>query len=162
MGAVATFNDITVRKQAEERIAAFSDLGRKLSAAHTAAEAGEIISELADRLLGWDACLLDLYSAADDRMLSVVRRDRIGGQPMAYPAATADRTPSPRVRRVFAHGAELVLREEAAVMPADAVPFGDVARPSLSMMYVPIREGMRPVGIFSRIHVVEKKPPNGE
>ena len=149
VGAVATFTDITERKQTEERIAAFSDLGRKLSAAHTAAEAGEIISELAGRLIGWDACLLDLYSAADDRMLNVLRRDLVVGQPMAYPAATADRTPSPRVRRVFAHGAELVLREEAAAMPADAVPFGDVARPSLSMMYVPIREGTRPVGIFS-------------
>ena len=149
MGAVALFNDITVRKQTEARIAAFSDLGRKLSAAHTAAEAGEIIVELADRLIGWDACLLDLYSAADDRVLNVLRKDLIDGQRRDIPSATADRIPSPRLRRILERGGELILRDPAAIMPGDAIPFGDVARPSLSMMYVPMREGTQPLGTLS-------------
>ena len=147
-GVVIAHLDITSRMQAEERLAVFSDLGRKLSAVATIAEAGEIIVELADRLLGWDACLMDLYSAADDKVLNVLRKDLINGQRTDLPL-DQDRIPSPCLRRILEHGGELILREEAAVMPADIIPFGDVARPSRSLMYVPMREGPRSLGTLS-------------
>ncbi len=56
---LSIFRDVTERKSAEQRLAAFSILGQKLSAATTAREAGEIIVAVADQLLGWDACTLD-------------------------------------------------------------------------------------------------------
>ena len=72
--------DITERKRAELRIAAFASLGRRLNAARTAREAGEIIVSVADDLLGWDACLFDLYSAAENRMTHLLSMDLIDGR----------------------------------------------------------------------------------
>ena len=149
IGRVWSFRDVTGRKRAEERIVAFSDLGRKLSAAETAREAGEIIIEISDHLIGWDACVVDLYSAADDCIHSVLRKDTINGRRVDVRAAAGDQIPSPLARRVIEHGAELILRDELADMPADSVPFSDVSRPSLSLLVVPIRDGGRTVGILS-------------
>ena len=59
---LGTVLDITERKRAENRSAAFSQLGQRLSSATTAAAAAGIIVEVADNLLGWDACGIDLCS----------------------------------------------------------------------------------------------------
>ena len=45
----------------KRRVAALSNLGRRLSAVRTPREAAEIIVETADLLCGWDACFLDLH-----------------------------------------------------------------------------------------------------
>src|SRR5581483_11658362 len=55
--------DITARKRAESGIAAVSKLGRLLSSASSPGEAAQIIAEVADELFGWDAFMLDLFSA---------------------------------------------------------------------------------------------------
>ena len=57
---LSIFRDVSERRRAELRTAAFANLGRRLNAARTAREAGEIIVGVADELLGWDACLFDL------------------------------------------------------------------------------------------------------
>ena len=49
-------------RASEKRAAAFSNLGRRLSAARTPKEAARIIVDTADELFGWDACTFDLYS----------------------------------------------------------------------------------------------------
>ena len=145
----ATVRDITGRKRAEQRMAAFSELGRKLSAVQTAREAGEIVIDVADHLIGWDASVVDLYLVAEDCIQSVLRKDTINGRRVDVQPVADERTPSPLARRILQCGAELILREESAGMPADSVPFGDVARPSLSLLVVPIRDGARTVGIMS-------------
>ncbi len=145
----ATVRDITGRKRAEQRMAAFSELGSKLSAVQTAREAGEIVIEVADHLIGWDACVVDLYSVAEDCIQSVLRKDSINGRRVDVQPVADDRTPTPLARRILQRGAELILREESADMPSDSVPFGDVSRPSLSLLIVPIRDGARTVGIMS-------------
>ena len=145
----ASVRDITARKQAEARIVAFSDLGRKLSAAQTAREAGEIIVEVADRLIGWDACLVDLLSAADDHVHSVLRKDIVNGVRADVTADDGDRAPTPRMRRVFSQGAELILRDTAGAITPDGVMFGDTSRASLSLLNVPIRDGTRSIGLLS-------------
>lgn len=48
--------DVTERKRLEARDAAFSTLGQKLSLATNAQEAAWIVVDIADKLLGWDAC----------------------------------------------------------------------------------------------------------
>ena len=53
---------IEERRRAELRIRAFSDLGNRLNSAATAKEAAQIIVDVADQLIGWDACFLDMYS----------------------------------------------------------------------------------------------------
>src|SRR5436853_3019545 len=54
-----TGQDITERKKAEARSAAFASLARKLSGTSTQREAGQIIADTARELFGWDACNLE-------------------------------------------------------------------------------------------------------
>ncbi len=77
---LSIFRDIAERKQAEVRVAAFSELGQRLSAAKTAREAAEIIVAVADQLLGWDACSFALYSPAEKLMHHVLNRDTVDGR----------------------------------------------------------------------------------
>ncbi len=77
---VVAHENITARKRAELRIAAFSNLGQRLNSAKNAREAGEIIVGVADELLGWDACVFDLYSAAENRISHVLNMDLVDGR----------------------------------------------------------------------------------
>ncbi|MDB6023513.1 MAG: multi-sensor hybrid histidine kinase, partial [Pedosphaera sp.] len=52
-------------------------------------------------------------------------------------------------RRILTQGAALILREEPVNFSPDAVGIGDKSRPSASLMFVPIRNGTRVIGILS-------------
>ncbi|HWQ93788.1 MAG TPA: ATP-binding protein, partial [Clostridia bacterium] len=132
----------------ELRLAAFAALGRRLSAAQTIGEAGGIISEAADQLLGWDACFLDLYSKEDDMLVHVLGSDTIDGKRTAC-CHRLRRPVSPLVRQAFAENGTLILREPGAEPRPDTAPFGDKSRPSASILVAPIRNGSDLMGVFS-------------
>jgi PAS domain S-box-containing protein len=145
---VGAVTDISERKRAEFHTNAFARLGNKLSSAKTAVEAGEIIVEVADQLFGWDACTLDLYDAANDQMLHVLNCDTIEGRRQSFPPSRHGLPPSTTARQVIEAGAQLILRQP----PFDKstiIPFGDHTRPSVSLMFVPIRHGGSVVGVLS-------------
>jgi PAS domain S-box-containing protein len=148
IGAVSIARDITGRKRAETRFATFSNLGLRLSSATTAGEAAAIIVEVADRLLGWDSCSLDLCSPDQKIFNSVLGRDVINGQRMDVPPTYRHARPSPQLRRILEKGAELILRPEPVSSP-EFIPFGDTSRASASLMYVPVRNGPKIVGVLS-------------
>ena len=141
--------EIAERKRAETRIAAFSKLGHRLSATKTARAAAEIIVEVADQLIGWDACWLDLYSAEDDLLSQVLYEDIIQGKRQACPPDSNHRPPSPMARRVIADGGQLILKSESKQMQPGTVPFGDTSRASASILVVPIRNGANVIGLLS-------------
>ena len=144
-----TAQDINERKRAEARSAAFATLARKLSGARTQLEAGRIIAQTASDLFGWDSCNLDLYDADRDLIHPMLNVDMIDGKQTNVTALHSDREPTPRSKRVIAHGPELLLREEPIQFDEDAIPFGDKSRPSASLMTVPIRHAARVIGLLS-------------
>ena len=146
---LSIFRDISERKRAELRVAAFAALGQRLSTAQTAKEAGTIIVEVADQLLGWDACSFALYSPLDDKVIDVMNLDLVDGQRVFVPPGCDRTSPSPRARQVIAEGGQLILKEDPAQMLDNGVPFGNTARPSASLLYVPIRNGKDVTGILS-------------
>jgi PAS domain S-box-containing protein len=146
---MAAKEDITEHKRTEIRVAALSGLGQKLSAAKTAREAAEIIMAAAEQLLGLDACTLDLYSPESDGLSHVLNRDTINGQRVDCPTVYENQAPSPRMRRTIESGAQLILRDDPQAVSPDAKLFGDTARPSASMMYVPMRDDSKVIGVLS-------------
>ena len=60
---LSIFRDVSERKRAELRVEAFSDLGQRLSAARSPAEAARAIYASADQFWKWDCGVLDLESA---------------------------------------------------------------------------------------------------
>ena len=146
---LSLFRDVGERKQAEARVAAFSQLGQQLSAANSAREAGEIIVAVADQLLGWDACSFALYSSTDKLMHHVLSRDTVDGRRIAGRAAYDHSPPSPLAQRVIDEGGQLILKEQPDQMAPGGVAFGDSARPSASILFVPARAGAEVVGVIS-------------
>ncbi len=141
--------EINDRCQTQILLSAFSTLGLLLSAAQTVREAGQIIVDTADRLLGWDACLVDLYSPDTDMLTHVLNADLIDGQRKERVPNRASRTPSTLARTALQEGAQLVLRRNPDEMATEESPFGDATRPSASLMCVPIRNGKAVIGLVS-------------
>lgn len=141
--------DITGRKQADIRSTSFATLAQKLSGARTPADAARIIVDTARELLGWDACTLSLYDAGQDLLYPILNVDTIDGQRADLTPETAPFAPSLRARQVIDQGAMLILREEPCAFDAHSIPFGDISRPSSSIMCVPMRRASTVVGLLS-------------
>jgi len=149
IGVIGIVRDITERKRAERRIAAFSQLGQRLSAAKAPREAAQIIVEVADQLLGWDACNFALYSSAEKLVSHVLNRDAVDGRRIESQAAYDHSSPSPLAKRAIEQGGQLILKEHPEQMTPGGVAFGNKARPSASILFVPIRNGADVLGVMT-------------
>jgi signal transduction histidine kinase/FixJ family two-component response regulator len=141
--------EIADRCQTEVLLSAFSTLGSLLSAAQTVREAGQIIVDTADRLLGWDACIVELYSPDNDLLTYVLNADLVNGQRKESAPENQSRPPSLLARKALYQGAQLILKKNPNEMLPDATPFGNATRPSASLMCVPIRNGKTVTGLVS-------------
>ncbi len=141
--------EIAERKEAEALNAAFSNLGFWLSQARTRDEAAQIIMDVADQLLGWDAAYLQLYTSDHQKVIPVLCTDTINGKRVTSRDYLKDDTLTARDKKLIAEGAELILRVAEADQASDLSAFGDRNRHSLSLMYVPIRNGAKVIGALS-------------
>jgi two-component system, cell cycle sensor histidine kinase and response regulator CckA len=133
---------------AERTRAAFFEVSRRLGAARTPTEAARIIVGVAQELLGWDCCSLDLYFPESDRVQAVLSMDTLDGSPADVPHAYTATTPGPVTARVIREGAKLFPASSQAGAAEGLIPFG-TGRPSLSRMFVPVRHGDRVTGVLS-------------
>jgi len=149
--------DVTARAEALGRIAGLAELGRRLGAAKTTYDAGRVLVDVADKMIGWDACFVDLFASEVDQqvmmpghlLVPVVHMDIVKGkrrevQPLytVLPAGSLSYT-------ILQEGPKLVLRREGD-QPANGFSmFGDEKRPSMSLMYAPIRGSHSILGVFS-------------
>ena len=137
---------LLIRRQLRRELA-LAELGHKLAKAETAEGAARIIFDIAQDLLGWDACLLDLYSNERDQITPILSSDTIDGQRVDVCGDSPGSKPSPTERMVMEQGAKLILR--AASDKVELWEFGDKARKSASLMFVPLRERTKVMGILS-------------
>jgi two-component system cell cycle sensor histidine kinase/response regulator CckA len=147
--AWGTQRDVTERKEAECRTAAFASLALQLSGADDVVDAARIIVDVAQDLCGWESCSVDLYFADLDRIDAVLTVDLVNGQATELPPAYTGRAPSAMARRVVTEGPQLILRGADDRGPGDLIPFGNVSRPSASLIFVPIRNKNDVIGILS-------------
>ena len=140
--------DITQQRRLEHLSAASTALAHGLSGARSPLEAARLIVQTADELFGWDSCTLDLYDGEKDALLPILNIDTIGGERQDITSFLTGQ-PTPRARRVIEKGAELIVREVPYLFEKSAVPFGDTARASATIMSVPIRHGPNIIGLFS-------------
>ncbi|MDB6067461.1 MAG: multi-sensor hybrid histidine kinase [Pedosphaera sp.] len=146
---LGTVLDITERKRAEDRSAAFAKLGQRLSSATTAVEAARIIVEVADNLFGWDSCCIDLCSPDRSVVTSIVCMDFVNGWRIDVPLPFLNAAPNAHTRRILEQGAELILRQPPYQSSPDFTLFGDKSRPSASLMFVPVRNGAKVIGTMT-------------
>ena len=149
VGVYGIAKDITEQQRMARRSAAFGDLGYQLSGVATAEAAARVIAATADALLGWDAFALMLYDGASDLFHGVLSYDLIAGERTELLEHELQRRPSALARRAMTEGPQLLLRSDAVEETGDLARFGDVGRPSASLMFVPIRSGVAVVGILT-------------
>ena len=149
IGTSQIIHDITERKRAERQVQALSRLGQALGAATSPLEVARIIAAMAEDLFGWDALELENYFAQEDRMQLVLNIDTIDGKKKDLATGGTLTIPTNVTRRVMALGSELVLRKPPVKMPVDDVPFGDTARPSVSIMRTAIQHRGETVGFLA-------------
>ena len=149
IGVIVIVRDITQRKRAELRTDVFAHLGQRLNSAKTARAAAGIIVEVADELLGWDACLFDLYSAAENRVWRLLCMDFIDGRRTESERKPCSPEPTGFARRAIEEGGQLILRDHSDAAGPEDVAFGDTSRRSASILFVPIRHGAEIVGVLS-------------
>jgi PAS domain S-box-containing protein len=126
----------------------FAALGKRLTRATSPEDAARIILEVADQLLGWDACTLDLYSQENDTVYPVVNIDIIGGKRGHVPATRSGSRPSSRMQRALDDGSLLILRDKPFKPEEGSIQFGD-PRASASILLVPIWSEARVIGFVS-------------
>jgi PAS domain S-box-containing protein len=139
--------DVTQKRRSQKRVKLFSDLGQRLSVARTQSNAAWIIVDTADRLFGWDACTFSLVGPQEGRVEIVLSADIIDGRRTELPPASE--VPGPVIRKILTEGSQLLVRPASGEFPAEALPFGDVKRPSATIMGVPIRKEETVLGILT-------------
>ncbi len=148
-GFVVVVRDITERRQAEIRRAAFSTLGELLSAASTSKAAAQIIVDIADQLLGWDSCHVRLLSAERVGIVPILAYDEINGQRTECPVSDLVQELTPITLKVLGQGAQLLGADGTSRDLPTLGAFGDTSRRSASRMFAPIRKGTTQLGIVS-------------
>lgn len=139
------------RKRAEVRATAFQSLGQRLNTAATPREAAEIIMEVADQLVGWDACWLDLCDFDTGQSHSVLLVDLVAGERREVASVDIRLTDDSLAWRAAQEGAFRILHTEETLQQSleKYVSFGDLTRPSASLLCAPIRCGSRTFGALS-------------
>ncbi|HWF18688.1 MAG TPA: PAS domain S-box protein, partial [Verrucomicrobiae bacterium] len=149
VGASKIARDISERVRAQNYLAALSTLGQSLATVSSPEDSARVIGNIADELFGWDAFSLDLYFTDQDQIQTVLNVDTIDGEKRDVPCTYIGNAPSGVARRIIDSGAELILRDDPTATLPDAIPLGNVERPSASLMFVPIRNQTRVIGVMS-------------
>ena len=145
---VFNVQDITERKKSEQHKNIFANMGKVLSYATTAKEAGKVLMEAADQLFGWDSCTMELISASGSLQKNILLIDIINGKRTEITDSTQEQPISDLRKKVVAEGALLINNPGDTHLPG-VTPFGNINRPSLSLMYVPIYTRGKPIGVMS-------------
>ncbi|MBN1901516.1 EAL domain-containing protein [Candidatus Sumerlaeota bacterium] len=141
--------EYTDRKRMEDQQEAFIRLGRLLSAAATPKEAGGIIVDIAQDLIGWDSCFILLYQEEKNYLNTLFTVDTINGERIESPAEHFSGFPSGYTLKAIKEGKQFILREHEEKEPISTLSFGDRSRRSASLMFVPIYSGSKVIGVIS-------------
>jgi len=134
-------------QEAYRRSTVFGRLAHRLGLLSTAREAGQLIADIAEELIGWDACFFDLYDSCAHEIREMINIDTVGGRKQSVRGKHTSGPPGRLEQRVLDEGAYLL--EQDPKLPEDYGRFGDESRVSASMLFVPARHAKDTVAFFS-------------
>jgi len=149
VGVHGVARDITKRRQTEFRNRVFLELGHKLNEANTHEEAGDTILEAAQKLIGFDSCVVHAVNSEGSSTRGLIQIDLMDDELKRLPVSLEYRPLSFLTGKVVNEGAQLILRtpEELAEPGEPTELFGSMRR-SASIVMVPIRSPERVLGVL--------------
>lgn len=145
---VVISRDISARREGEIKFEVLASLGTRLSGATSKLEAARIVADAADKLCGWDAFSLDLWEPEAGLIEPVLEIDECAGVRTEMPGRGGRQRPSPMAEIVLRGGPRRILRK-GNDFEQGTRPFGDVSRASASLLFVPVIEAGKAVGLVS-------------
>lgn len=136
-------------RESESRNELLATLAYRLNAATTPEEAGHVIAETADALLGWDAFAVFVYDRGEDLAHAILMFDELEGIRTLIPKNPIASPPSPIIRRSIEEGGFLILRDSDSVQWPETVPFLTETRRSKSLLFAPARTREGVVGVIT-------------
>lgn len=137
------------RFQAEMVNAALSELGQKLIPATTQEEVARLVVATADKLMGWDSCLIETYIPEHGYFVPVLRIDIVNGERAELDLPNQAIKTTDFIRKIMQEGGQLILRSEDSLASPRLSRMGDETRPSASLIFVPIHGTSGIAGIMS-------------
>jgi len=126
----------------------FANLGRELASTANAEMAAHIIVDVADKLIGWDACYLILYDpengTAPRPLLTI---DTIDGKRKVLKSAVPEYPSNNMLSAIQQDGLSIFRPEDTE--PDPSISFGDKSRLPLSLMFVPVQSQARTIAVLS-------------
>jgi PAS domain S-box-containing protein len=145
--ALREADERTQRRKAEALQEAFFNLGQMLNSATTPEAAARIILNTAQKLLGWDAGSIELYSPAQDIVHPIMNMEMMLGRRVEVPD-TRSHPPTPRMRQCLKDGGQLILSADPATL-ADRFIQSSVEPLVPSALMAPVRHGVKIIGVLS-------------
>lgn len=139
---------MSARKSPRADINILARLGRELAGTSDARTAARTILEVADKLIGWDACYLVLYDpeiGGKPRPLLTI--DTVAGERIIQ-TDIAPTKPSENMLKAIREGGFLSCYDGPFEI-SPALSFGDRNQRTLSHLFVPVVSGYRTVGVLS-------------
>jgi DNA-binding response OmpR family regulator len=137
------------RKRVESRWRALTRLSPELNLAETPEDVSRTIAILAQDLVGWEMFSLDAYAENGDWIHPILSLESIDGRVAETGPFHPGPQPTSLMRRVLEDGPQLLLRPAPSCSQTDLMVFGDRARRSASLLYVPVKAGHRVLGFLS-------------
>jgi len=135
--------DVTEQRHVQRKQRILTELGQQLAAVNTLEKLGRVVINTVSDIWEWDALMLSVHQSGDSQVRIIVEADTFNGEKRFEHNARV--TIPERIRR---KRPELVLRQPGEVVDKPG-RFGDLSRPSQSLMYCPIQVGERKGGLIS-------------
>jgi diguanylate cyclase (GGDEF)-like protein/PAS domain S-box-containing protein len=146
---IIVLRDITARRVSEELNNGLMTLAEQLNSAQTQEQAALIAANVTDRLLGWDAFRFVVYSPAQAQAYeTVLAFDIINGVRTRLEASLPPGF-TPLIDRTIREDDIIVLRRDPEAESPPQFRFGDVNRPSASLLFVQVRYHDRAIGVLA-------------
>lgn len=153
-----TVRDITEQKKTEEklkryyqRLETLYELSQKISIAHSIRKLCRIAFNHIRKVLPTDAFFMDRYDEKNDAIVPILNIDLVNGKYKTFTPAVIAKDKRGDIHQKIIDRREpvLELRTPDTIQTAKRARFGDVSRPSASLMYVPMISGEKITGIIS-------------
>jgi len=147
--AALAINSALERDRIERETLAINRLMTRLAASATLEAMIDVIAEETQNLFEWDSHYLAVRMDSEERFRVLSFFDTEENRRISYPPQDHSESRPSEMLLPLLEGKAMLIQRDGTESEQNLARFGNVSRPSASLMYVPVRSGQRIIGIIS-------------